>query len=185
MLQAYYRRGAALTALARYEEALAAFCACAVLERGPRGPQAVRGEVTRVLHRLLVSRARSALPAHGAAAAKAAAGGAAKAAKAAKGMAMSWRAPPACSSDCEDNSSDDDCYRAYRAAAVAVRAPATLAKTRAGAGGGLGRGSGTAGKGAAGPPLQDLGVDALPADPYLDALLDRVRLDVEKLKSKF
>ncbi|KAK3921106.1 LON peptidase N-terminal domain and RING finger protein 2, partial [Frankliniella fusca] len=195
----HYRRGAALTALSRYEEALCAFCTCAALERGPQGPQAVRGEVTRVLHRLLSARcsprSRAAAAAGLRSAARAGLGGSRGAHWSGLGMGlghglsrlqgMAWRAPPPCSSDCEDNSSDEDC-----SAAVGMQAQPKVAARGAGGGGGRGPGRGVSRAGANGlshgPPqhqhLQDLSGVPAPTDPYLDTLLDRVFQDVEKIK---
>lgn len=162
MLQGYHRRGAALTALCCYEEALSAFCACAALDRNP---QAARGEVTRVLHRLLTARV-----------------GPWANLKAAR--AYTWRPPPTCSSDCEDNSSDDDCESRAQA-----QAQAQAQAVRGG-----GRGRGPAGARTRGQPQHQhqhqhsaVGVDisaSAPTDPHLDTLLDRVFQDVEKLRSE-
>lgn len=152
----HYRRGAALTALHRYEEALSAFCVCAALERGPQGPQAVRGEVARVLHRLLTSRTPT-WPA---------------VRRLGKGMA--WRPSSSCSSDCED-SSDDEAHQAR------ARAHAKAAAARGGARGGA-RGPSRGVATSLQHHGQDVGATGAPADPYLDSLLDRVFQDVEKLR---
>ncbi|XP_052131322.1 LON peptidase N-terminal domain and RING finger protein 2 [Frankliniella occidentalis] len=91
---------------------------------------------------------------------------------------MAWRAPPPCSSDCEDNSSDEDCAAQAK---VAAR------------GGGRGPGRGVSRCCSRGLSLgqsshqhqlhlQDLSGVPAPTDPYLDTLLDRVFQDVEKIK---
>ncbi|CAG2066946.1 unnamed protein product, partial [Timema podura] len=49
--QGHYRRGVALSGLGRHEEALVAFSLCVALDRNPG---ALKLEMTRTLHRLLV-----------------------------------------------------------------------------------------------------------------------------------
>ncbi|XP_034254301.1 LON peptidase N-terminal domain and RING finger protein 3 [Thrips palmi] len=87
--------------------------------------------------------------------------------------ALDWRAPPPCSSDCEDNSSDDDCSAAKATVRGGARRPSR---------GGDRGASGMSHAAHHGLLLQDLA--GLPADddPYLDSVLDRVFQDVEKLK---
>ncbi|XP_015596385.1 LON peptidase N-terminal domain and RING finger protein 3 [Cephus cinctus] len=51
----HFRRGVALAALGRHEEALFAFCTSVAIDRNP---QTVRQEITRVLHRMLSSNHR-------------------------------------------------------------------------------------------------------------------------------